>query len=157
MINMTVRFPSGKKFAVCSICIIGVLIIAGFVIQGGATAGGYDSTSAQIMYAKSRGWEVSDKPTAVKSFTVADEFDRNMTLYNEIQQSQGFDLTEYKGCEVTRYTYELKNYPNYTDGMKLSLIVYNGNIIAGDIQSATDSGFMHGFDLDGANIDIKET
>lgn len=79
--------------------------------------------------------------------TIADRFDSNMELYNEIQLSQGFDLRDFKGCEAVRYTYKLLNYPNYPDGVHLSFIVYNGDIIAGDIQSTTDSGFMHGIKL----------
>ncbi len=157
MFNMTVRIPSKRSFIICCICIIGLLIIIGFAAEGGVTYGVYDSQSAQVAYINSRGYEVDEEPVSKQSFTIADEFDRSMEMYNEIQQSQGFDLSEYKGCTVTRCTYLLKNYPNYTEGMRLSLIIYNGNIIGGDIHSTIDSGFMHGFDLEGINIDIKET
>ena len=147
MINMTVRLPSKKSFVICAVCTIGVLIILGFVIQGGLTYGVYDNPSAQLAYIKSRGYEVDETPLSQKSFTIADEFDHSMTMYNEIQLSQGFDLNEYKGCTVTRYTYSLKNYPNYTAGIRLSLIIYKGNIVAGDIHSTTGSGFVHGIDF----------
>lgn len=156
MINMTIRLPSKRSFVIFAVCIIGVLIISGFVIQGGVACGVYDNISAQLAYIKSHGYEVDETPISQKSFTIADDFDHSMTMYNEIQQSQGFDLNEYKGCTVTRYTYSLKNYPNYTEGMRLSLIVYKGNIIAGDIHSTIDSGFVHGFDIDSTNIDIKK-
>ncbi len=156
MLNMTVRLPSKRKFIFWSLCIIGLLIIVGFVIGGGVTAGNFDNISTQVDYARKHGWDVSDRPLSVKTFTVADKFDKNLKLYNEIQQSQGFDLSDYKGCEVKRYTYELKNYPHNPDGMRLSLIIYKGNVIAGDIHSTMDSGFMHGFNLDGTNIAIKQ-
>lgn len=147
MLNITVRLPSKRRFIIWSVCIIAVILIAGFVMQGGALRGEYDSYGAQVRYAKSLGWEISEKPVSEQKITIADRFDSNMELYNEIQISQGFDLRDFKGCEAVRYTYKLLNYPNYPDGVHLSFIVYNGDIIAGDIQSTTDSGFMHGIKL----------
>lgn len=147
MLNITIRLPSKRRFSIWAVCIIAIMIIAGFVMQGGTLKGEYDSYSSQVRYAKSLGWEVSEKPVSEQKFIISDQFDSNMEFYNEIQLSQGFDLRDFTGCEVVRYTYELINYPNCPDGMRLSLVVYDGNIVAGDIQSTTDSGFMHGIKL----------
>lgn len=154
MLNMTVRMPSSRKFVIWSICIIGLLIIAAFVIQGGGLVGEFSSSNAHAKFAKSHGWKISEKPVSEQNFTIPDNFDENMELYNEIQLAQGLDLRKFKGCKVTRYTYELYNYPNNPEGMRISFIVYDGNIIAGDIQSTMDSGFMHGFDFSGTRMEL---
>ena len=56
------------------------------------------------------GWTVSGEPVETKSVTVPTEFDKVFAAYNEIQKSQGLDLSRYKNKKVTRYTYEIKNY-----------------------------------------------
>ena len=57
------------------------------------------------------------------------------------------DLSKYKGKTVTRYTYEVTDYPGH-EGEKIyaNLIVRKNRIIAGDICSAEPSGFIHGFE-----------
>lgn len=93
------------------------------------------------------GWEVSDEPIDEQVITIPAEFDDVYTEYNELQISQGFDLTEYAGLEATRYTYEVKNYPNTTDRVVADIIVYRNKIIAGDIQSTALDGFMTGLEF----------
>ena len=59
------------------------------------------------------GWETSGAPTEQTDVTVPAEFDKIMKSYNEVQKQQGLDLTKYKGKTVTRYTYEITNYPGF--------------------------------------------
>ncbi len=147
MLNLVVRMPAKRPFVIWSVCIVSVLVILSFVMQGGIARGGFDSYAEQIKYAEKLGWQISEKPISVKKVTVADQFDENLKKYNEIQLSQGYDLKNFCGCELTRYTYLIYNYPNSPDGMRLSFMVYDGNIVAADIQSTTDSGFMHGIEI----------
>ncbi|MBE6948257.1 MAG: DUF4830 domain-containing protein [Ruminococcaceae bacterium] len=106
----------------------------------------------RVLFLTSLGWEVSEEPIEEQVITIPKEFDDVYTQYNEIQLSQGFDLTEYAGLEATRYTYEVKNHPDTTGKVVADIIVYRNRIIAGDIQSTVMDGFMSGLDFpDSAN------
>ena len=68
------------------------------------------------------------------------------------QRDQGFDLRKYAGKEVQRFQYVVTNYPNYPEGIRANLLVFNRKIIGGDLCSLEFGGFMHGFEnLEGEN------
>ena len=94
------------------------------------------------------GWEVKELPVSEVSLTVPRDFDKLFTAYNQIQLRQGLDLGNYRRKEVTRYTYEVINYENYTGQVLASVIVYRDTVIAGDICSADlgEGSFVHGFE-----------
>ena len=85
---------------------------------------------------------VSGEPKESVSFTIPKNFDRILLSYNEIQKSQGLDITKYKNKKVTRYTYELENYENSGERVFINLIVYKNKIIACDVSSANPEGFV---------------
>ena len=61
-----------------------------------------------------------------------------------MQARQGFDLERLKGKRVKQVTYTVTNYPDGTD-VVADLLVYRGNVVAGDISSMkTDGGFTRG-------------
>ena len=68
--------------------------------------------------------------------------DRIISGYNQIQKSQGLDISKYKNKRVTRYTYTLENYEGSEDTVYVNLIVYKNTVIACDISSLTDGGFV---------------
>lgn len=77
--------------------------------------------------------------------TIPKEFDKIMKTYNEVQKQQGLDLEKYKGKDVTRYTYEITNYPGAEGKVIANLIICKNRVIGGDICSADVNGFIHGF------------
>lgn len=96
------------------------------------------------------GYTVSDEPVESADVTIPDEFDRVFSGYNELQKAQGLDLSKFKGKTVTRYTYEVTNYPGHRDGgVWANLIVRKGRVIGGDICSSDPTGFIHGFEMGG--------
>ena len=56
------------------------------------------------------------------------------------------NLEKYKNKDVTRYTYEITNYPDYDGKVLANIIVYKNKVIGGDICSADVNGFLHGFE-----------
>lgn len=99
----------------------------------------------RIAFLKSFGWEVSGECTEEKKVTVPGEFDRIYNGYNEIQKSQGLDLSKYQKKEVESYCYEVTNYEGYDKKVYATLLVYRNEVIGGDISSADPSGFVQGF------------
>ena len=92
------------------------------------------------------GWKVEDEPTEAVKVTLPDEFDKIFTAYNEMQRRQGLNLAKYKRKEVTRYTYTVENYEGYDGKVYANVLVYRNRVIGGDICSADNTGFIHGFE-----------
>ena len=93
------------------------------------------------------GWTVNAEPIEEAQITIPAEFDKVFTGYNEIQKSEGLDLSKYKKKDMMRYTYEVTNYPNYDGRVFANVLVYRNKVVGGDICSAELDGFIHGFTL----------
>lgn len=91
------------------------------------------------------GWEVDKTPLEEVTIKIPAEFDKVMNSYNELQRSQGLDLTKYRSKEVKRYTYRVTNYPNYDGDVMANVIVYKNRVIGGDLCSSDVRGFICGF------------
>ena len=92
------------------------------------------------------GWEVEGTPVEETVVMVPAEFDKIFAAYNELQKSQGLNLTKYRGKDVTRYTFAVKNYDGYEGTVWANVLVYKNKVVGGDICSADVSGFVHGFE-----------
>ena len=101
--------------------------------------------SDRLAFIEQFGWEVDTTPLEAVEVAIPEEFDKVYLGYNEMQKEQGLGLTKYKGKTVTRYTYNVTNYPDYTGDVYISLLVYKNKVIGGDVCSADVSGFVHGF------------
>lgn len=97
-------------------------------------------TKADIpSYLSSLGYDFSQNYTKT-TFTIPNEFDMVYNSYNEIQQDAGYNLLPYRGKKCSMYTYEIYNHP--FGKCNANIIVYNGEIIGGDISSVNLDGFM---------------
>jgi hypothetical protein len=120
--------------------IVAVCILAG---KGRARqAAGISDNQKRIAYLKSLGWEVDETPVDSQEIVIPKEFPDVYQEYNELQKNQGFDLTEYAGREAMRYSYRVTNYPDQTITVIADIVVYKGQVIAGDIQNNALDGFM---------------
>ena len=62
--------------------------------------------------------------------------------YNELQKAQGFDLTDCRGKQVSRYTYTVTNYPDRAEGVQANLYLCEDLPVAGDICCPGADGFQ---------------
>ncbi len=88
-----------------------------------------------------------DPTSEVECYVMIPEvFDDTFEEYNRLQIQQGFDLSEYCGKYVKRYTYKLKEFDNVDnpDDIFATLYVYGGRIIAADVYCSSINGFMMG-------------
>lgn len=92
------------------------------------------------------GWVADAGSVETKEVTIPAEFDKIFAGYNELQKTQGLDLSKYKKKTVTRYTFTLTNYPDYEGDVYANVLTYRGRVIGGDICSADVNGFIHGFE-----------
>lgn len=102
------------------------------------------------------GWEVDSEPTEEVTMKIPSEFDKVMNTYNELQKRGGLDLSKYRGREVTRYTYNVTNYPDYEGKVSANVIVYKNRVIGGDISSSDVSGFIGTFEYPSTGAETAE-
>ena len=101
----------------------------------------------RVSFLKQFGWEVDEEPEEEVSLRIPSDFDKVMTSYNELQKQGGLDLSKYRGKEVTRYTYKVKNYPDYDGTVLANVIIYKNRVIGGDVCSSDVSGFIGTFEF----------
>ena len=110
----------------------------------------------RVAFLNQFGWEVDAEPIEEVTLKIPAEFDKVMNTYNELQKKGGLDLSKYKGREVTRYTYNVLNYPGYDGTVTANVIVYKNRVIGGDIASSDVSGFIGTFEFPRENA-LPET
>lgn len=103
------------------------------------------TNEGRVAFLGSFGWEVSPEPVQTQEVRVPTEPNEVFQRYNELQLSQGYDLTQYAGKTVRRYVYTISNYPDGEGAYYASLLVYKDEVIGGDVCSAAQDGVMHSF------------
>ena len=151
---------STLKFIAVVIISIGLLITLITVIPSGgdsvqaaaASRGGginYRNISTnedRINFLRQFGWEVNPEAVETVEIVIPRNFDAVYQKYNELQKAQSFNLERFRNRAVRRYTYEVIGYEGYDGAVFANLLVYNNQVIGGDICSAAINGFIHGFD-----------
>ncbi|MCQ2479131.1 MAG: DUF4830 domain-containing protein [Clostridia bacterium] len=108
------------------------------------------SAEERIAFLSQFGWEIEEDPVQVEEIVIPAEFDETYEKYNEIQLAQNMDLSPYAGKTAKKWTYTVKNYPDYeteNSCIRANIIVFEGAVIGGDISSLEQGGFMQGFDF----------
>lgn len=113
-----------------------------------------ENEEQRLAFISQFGWDVDKDPVEVTEIIVPTEFDEVYEKYNEIQKEQNLDMSLYSGKRVKRWTYSVNNYPGYEarkDVIQLSILIYEGTVVGGDVSSIELNGFMHGFDYPAQN------
>ena len=146
-----------KRILIVSLFVILILVLLGVILSGFGTEANTLTVNGieyslkahdnqeRCAFLRQFGWDCSDEPIELVDVRIPSEFNDVYTEYNALQKKQGFDLEKHKGTRVKRCTYELYNYPGEPEGVRANLLILNGTVIGGDINSAALDGFMHGF------------
>lgn len=151
MFVFTAKLSKTKLLAACVILVAAILLIVLLATSGGTevpenTAPIGNTNDDRVAYLATFGWSVNAEPTETQKVRIPDSADNKVfARYNDLQRSQGFDLTDYAGKEVMRYVYEILNYPDATQPVYASILVYDGRIIGGDITDTAPDGLIHSF------------
>ena len=93
---------------------------------------------------------LQQEPVQTQQVRVPEDPSEVFLRYNDLQQSQGYDLLSYSGKTLTRYVYQITNYPG-SDGVYFAtLLIYNDSVVGGDVASSRQNGVMHGFSMPAA-------
>ena len=90
------------------------------------------------------GWTVEPSPVETVDVVIPAVFSDVYEKYNELQLTQGFDLTRHAGKTATRWTMSITNHPSGEEEVYATLLVINSRIVGGDVCAARLDGFMHG-------------
>ncbi len=158
MFVCTVKASTVKFVAVIgAACVLLAALIIMLPPTSGIAAGSMLDSNEKINYEKVRdedarksflaqfGWDTKEGCVEEVEIRIPEDFDKVMNAYNEVQRSQGLDLSKYKGKTVNRYTYYIENYPDYDGTVLANIVVYKNRVIGGDICSSDAAGFIHGF------------
>lgn len=145
MLIWTTRFS--RKKAVFSVLIMG-LVMAILILLAGGDAPAPPSQQPltdnpqRIAYLESFGWKLEPEPIETLQFLFPEEMDESYLAYNELQKTQGFDLSACCGKQLSRYTYTVTNYPKIQSGVQANLYICEDLPVAGDIFCPGANGFQ---------------
>ena len=160
MFVYSMRAGTLRFFGIACVALAALVTLIAFVPElqpaaatGGEIAKGSETVSFEdvrsneerIAFLGQFGWTVEETPVESTTVTIPREFDKVFAAYNELQRTQGLDLSAYGGKTVERYTYTVTNYEGHEGTVLANLLVCRGRVIGGDICSADAAGFVHGF------------
>lgn len=154
MVVMTAKV--NKKRAILVLGALVALIVLICVLSGRKDSGSaapqespitVATNDARVQYLEDFGWQVAASPVETQQVLVPTELTEVYQRYNALQMSQGFDLTQYAGKTATRYVYRIENYPNATEPVYATLLVYENHVIGADITDTAANGVVQGLEM----------
>ena len=106
----------------------------------------------RVQFLKDFGWEVTTSPEETSQVKIPEAGSEVFDRYNNLQKSQGYDLTAYAGKNVMRYVYQINNYPGATQKVYATLLIYKDQVIGGDITDTAPGGQIRGFRMPEGNL-----
>jgi hypothetical protein len=141
---------SKKKLLIILLLLTALLLPAVFLLlrsTGQQPAATVATNQERISYLASWGWAVEPEPLETLQLIFPQQLPSRYAAYNELQKSQGFDLEDCCGKQVTRYTYTVTNYPGRPEQVQVNLYICEGQPVAGDLIAAGDKGFQAGLEF----------
>ena len=146
MLIWTTRFS--RKKAVFSVLIMGIVMVFLILLAGREDAvqpspqQPLTDNAQRITYLESFGWKLDPEPIETLQFLFPEEMSESYLIYNELQKTQGFDLSPCCGKQLSRYTYHVLNHPEKQEGVQANLYICEDLPVAGDIFCSGANGFQ---------------
>lgn len=139
--NTYVTFTRKKLLVWLTTLVCAALICSEVYVAGNNNANA-TTNAERLNFIKSMGYTVKDSEPTAKYVTVPDVFSDVYNNYNTLQLQSGYDLSLYKGCTITIYTYTINPPSNYDGDCVVNIMVYDNRVIGGDVSSRALGGFM---------------
>ena len=124
--------------AVAAVILALILLFGGDQTQ--TTAAPVANNDARVKFLEDLGWEIAASPTESGQVRIPETMTEVFDRYNNLQKSQGYDLSAYAGKNVMRYVYKVENFPNAAEPVYATVLVYKNQIIGGDITDTSAGG-----------------
>ena len=155
MMVMTAKVDK-KKIAIVVAGIV-VLIVGLVLLFGGkddtptaataTTAVSVVGNDDRVRFLNGFGWEVTTSPTESSQVRIPEKPSEVFDRYNDLQKSQGYDLSRYAGQTVMRYVYKVNNYPGATEPVYATVLISKNQVIGGDVTNTAAKGVIQGFKM----------
>ena len=163
MMVMTAKVDLKKLLA--AIAAAAAVILGAILLLGGgngaptAATGGQQvsGNDARVQFLRDKGWEVTTSPKESGQVKIPEQTSAVFDRYNNLQKSQGYDLTDYAGKNVMRYVYKVHNFPGATEPVYATLLVSKNRIIGGDVTDTSATGVIRGFQMPEKNTTPKNS
>ena len=137
-----------------AVAAVGILVAVAFLavwVFGGLSKGDdplITDKASRVEFFAGLGWEVDPESESEGEVIIPETLDEVGESYNALQRKAGFDLEDYRGKAVKKYTYTILNYPSAEkdDIIKADLLVLDGKVIGGDLYSPRLDGFIIGLE-----------
>ena len=152
MMVMTAKVDSKKIMlilAAIAALVLSVILLLGGGEENAAPTGAsqVSNNDARVQFLKDFGWDVTSSPAETSQVKIPAETTEVFDRYNNLQKSQGYDLTDYAGKTVMRYVYKINNFPGATEPVYATLLVYKNQVIGGDVTDTAAKGQIRGFKM----------
>ena len=136
---------------------IALVILALLFLLGGGESTQTSTTAvsgndSRVKFLGDLGWNVAASPVESSQVKIPTEITEVFDRYNQLQKSQGYDLTQYAGKQVMRYVYKVNNYPGATEPVYATLLVYKNQVIGGDVTDTAARGKIRGLTMPEADF-----
>ena len=150
MLVMTAKVDKKKIaiiIAVVLVAVAGLILLFGGSDAQPTVSTGVSNNDQRVAFLKGFGWEVTTSPAESSQVRIPEKSSEVFDRYNELQKSQGYDLSQYAGKTAMRYVYQIKNYPGATEPVYATLLIYKNQVIGGDITDTSAKGKIQGFKM----------
>ena len=130
-----------------AVVIVGLILLLGGGKAETTSAAPISDNDARVKFLTDFGWEVATSPVESSQVRIPEKTTEVFDRYNNLQKSQGYDLNTYAGKNVMRYVYKVNNYPNATEPVYATLLLYKNQVIGGDITNTAADGQIRGFKM----------
>lgn len=134
------RKHAGKIVALAILAFLVLVLVVRFLADGGKNA---VTRQDRMDFLAALGWEADPETEQTNTVRIPDCAEGAMADYNAMMRKGGYDLSGYEGKSAEQYQYRLTNYPGSGQAVWVTLYVYRGCVIGGDIHTVSLDGFMH--------------
>ena len=133
--------------------IIGIVLIFGNGGSQTTSAPAASNNDARVKFLQSFGWDVAASPVESSQVRIPENTSEVFDRYNQLQKSQGYDLSKLAGKNAMRYVYKVNNYPGATEPVYATLLVYKNEVVGGDVTDTSATGKVQGFKMPRSSTD----
>ena len=136
-----------KRKALLFVLLAALLLTGAILLRDCAGTQSVSTPQGREAFLRKLGWEIDLSSEDVRTVQLPQSLDGQIARYNEVQLSQGYDLSSHLGEQCKQYCYLVTNYPSEGQTVLATLYVQGDQVIAGDLHSTALDGFLHGLHM----------
>ena len=139
----TATFTKAKALRIIILCAAAIQLLMSLRYIVSLRQTSVKTLQGREMFLNELGWEIDPESEEYRDVVIPEELEGVMDEYNRMQRAQGYDLSPYCGQTCRQYSYTVTNYPDYDGSVIVTIYIVGRQVVAGDIHTASASGFMH--------------